>query len=142
MALNARRQRFVELFTGPALGNGAEACRRAGYKATRAKITASELLRDPEVQEAIRARQAPAQEASVASRTEALTRLTRIVRSEGEKTPNVIRAIEVISRMSGWDWTRIELLGGDLDLSKLDDDQLGRLEELVREQQELVAAAR
>lgn len=51
MALSGRQQRFVEEYTCGA--NGAAAARNAGYSTNRAKVTASELLKNPQILKAI-----------------------------------------------------------------------------------------
>ena len=48
--ITARHRRFVELYTGEEMGNGAAAARGAGYSETRARHTAYDLLQDEDIQ--------------------------------------------------------------------------------------------
>ena len=51
--LNLRQRVFVLHYVGEAKGNGAEAARLAGYAKNSARITASKLLSNPNIQKAI-----------------------------------------------------------------------------------------
>jgi hypothetical protein len=53
MSLTRRQQTFVLEYLADPERNGAASARRAGFKAKRAAITASELLHDPKIQTAI-----------------------------------------------------------------------------------------
>jgi hypothetical protein len=53
MALTHLQQRFVTEYLADLERNGAAAARRAGYKAYRSHTTASELLHNPEIKQAI-----------------------------------------------------------------------------------------
>ena len=56
MALTKRRRLFVMEYTADPKAGQAQAAIRAGFSPKRAKETASELMRDPEVKEAIQRR--------------------------------------------------------------------------------------
>ena len=53
MSLTHLQQRFVIEYLADPERNGAAAARRAGYKADRSHTTASELLHNPEIKQAI-----------------------------------------------------------------------------------------
>jgi phage terminase small subunit len=48
--ITTRHRRFVQLYTGEAMGNGAAAARGAGYSESRARKTAYDLLQDADIQ--------------------------------------------------------------------------------------------
>lgn len=50
----ARKDKFIEIYANMEIPNGSEAARKAGFSPTRATVTASELLKDPYVQEQLR----------------------------------------------------------------------------------------
>lgn len=50
----ARKDKFIEIYSNMEIPNGSEAARQAGFSPTRATVTASELLKDPYVQEQLR----------------------------------------------------------------------------------------
>ena len=64
--LRPKQQAFVDAYVGPAKGNGAEACRMAGYKGSPAVLAsqARQNLALPHISAAIEARQASASEAA------------------------------------------------------------------------------
>jgi phage terminase small subunit len=57
MALTKRKQLFVAEYLADPKSNGAQAVIRAGFSEKRAKVTASELLKDPEIKAAIEHKQ-------------------------------------------------------------------------------------
>lgn len=76
--ITARHKRFVDLYCGECMGNGAAAARQAGYSEKRARVTASELLDDPDIQEMIDER---FEELGMSS-AEATKRMTDIARAD------------------------------------------------------------
>ena len=53
MALRKMQQAFVNEYVADPRGNATQAAIRAGYASARAKITACELMKNPEIQQAI-----------------------------------------------------------------------------------------
>ncbi len=130
MALTDRQRRFVEHYV--ALGNGAEAARQAGYKnGPGIYETAAELLRKPEIREAVDARQANTANELGLTRQWVLQQLAAKTDSEGASG---VRALELIGKAHGmWvDRANVEMggqvvytldLGGAVDV--VDDDPEG-----------------
>src|SRR3990172_3976689 len=80
--LSEKERRFCDAYAGDAAGNGAEACRMAGYKATVVSLwtNAWRLLRKVDIKRAIDARMES--DPLVAGRVERLRFLTSVLRGE------------------------------------------------------------
>lgn len=101
--LSERERRFVDAFMGEAKGNGTKAAILSGYRAHSARIQASKLLAKGNIQEAIAARVARLEQASIADATERRERLTRILRNDHPLADagDSIRAIDLLNKMDG-----------------------------------------
>jgi phage terminase small subunit len=80
MALNPRRQRFVEEYARD--GNGAAAALRAGYSPKSAKVQASQLLTDPNVRAAVKQARARVQSHAEMTAVEVLKELALLACSD------------------------------------------------------------
>jgi len=80
--LSEKERRFCDAYAGDAAGNGAKACRMAGYEATDASLAtiAWRLLRKVDIKRAIDARMES--DPLVAGRVERLRFLTSVLRGE------------------------------------------------------------
>lgn len=85
-----RQRRFAESFTGPAMGNGTEAARLAGYKGSDnvLAVQASANLRNPKVVALIEEMNATIRSAAIMTAEERQRWLTKVVR--GEETDTAI----------------------------------------------------
>jgi len=112
--MTPKQKAFVAAYAG----NGPEAAEAAGYKGSRATLrqVAYELMQRPEVREAIAERQTTRIERLIASREEVEERLTAVVR--GEDVELALKAISLLSKMRGWQQTKV-LLEGKMTLEQL-----------------------
>lgn len=112
--LTPKRQRFVEAYTGEAMGNATEAARIAGY--AKPHPEGSRLLRIATVAEAVAKASRATQSAAIATREERQAMLTRIMRGDepevrydavGEPIEaqaamrDRIKALELLGKMQG-----------------------------------------
>jgi hypothetical protein len=80
MGISPAHQRFIDEYTANPR-SGADAARRAGYSPSRAKTTAYELLRKPEIAEAIKLKQEGLRELVGYSREDAVKELMAILKN-------------------------------------------------------------
>lgn len=100
-ALTPKQQRFVDLYDG----NGTEAARLAGYGGNDnvLAVTARDLLRNPKIDAAIKARIAKSAEGRaikrrIASREERQEFWTRTMEDDGEEMPVRLKASELLAK--------------------------------------------
>lgn len=81
--LKERQQRFVDYYIQS--DNGAESARKAGYAPNSARVTAAQLLANPNVQEAIRERLKQLESERIAKTEEILRHITSTMRGDVEE---------------------------------------------------------
>jgi phage terminase small subunit len=100
MGLTAVQQRFVDEYTAnPA--NAAEAARKAGYKASRAKVTACELIKHPKIAEAIKRQRAQIREQTNYNRDMAINDLLEVINNSGTRARDKILAVRTVAELLG-----------------------------------------
>lgn len=97
--LTARRQAFVDAYTGPAMGNASEAARLAGY--AHAGVEGHRLLKNAKIQQEIAKVSQPRQDAAIADRAERLQFYSMVMRDEAESTRDRARAAELLGKVQG-----------------------------------------
>lgn len=127
MTLNARQRAFVRAYTsGKTLGNGTQSAKKAGYGGSdeTLAVQASRLLSDAKVVEAIAAREADQDDASIADRYEREQFLASVMRgAESERDAlgepvsvamrDRLKAAELLGKMGGDFIERREITGKD-----------------------------
>lgn len=106
--LTSKQQRFVDAFTGPALGNATEAARMAGYRGGERACSArgAECLANELVKAAIEERTAAVRSEAVMSSYERQVWLTKVMRGEtdGDSKPGWrerLSACDQLNKMQG-----------------------------------------
>ena len=97
--MNDRQKRFCEFYAENP--DGTDAAIKAGYSPRTAASIGSENLRKPELLEYIRKLQDQAAAGRVASILTAKAFLSDVLRNQGEKTADRIRAAELLMKSSG-----------------------------------------
>lgn len=97
--LGYRHKLFIENYEG--IGTGEKAALAAGYKASRARVTACELLQDPGIQEELRKKAARKYRDDVAVTDEVLARLSEIIRDKSAKNIAVVQAADKLLKAFG-----------------------------------------
>lgn len=97
--MTLRQQKFVQNYLK--VGNAKRAAIDAGYSEKTAAVTASKLLTNPNISQAVAACRAESASSSIADYTECCERLTEIARESGG--PVAIKAIERLAKMRGYD---------------------------------------
>ncbi len=100
MPLNPRRQRFIEEYTA-APANAAAAARKAGFSTSRAKVTACELLKNPDVKQAIEQEQIRFRAQIEYTRENAVQDLMQIIRGNTSAATHKIAAIRELGKLYG-----------------------------------------
>ncbi|MGH9811541.1 MAG: terminase small subunit [Candidatus Acidiferrales bacterium] len=117
--LNARQQRFAEVYQG----NATEAARKAGYEGTDASLATmgQRLLRKVEIRRAIATREKTERREHIATRQERQQFWSAVMADRREKMRDRLRAAELLGKSEGDFIERIE-------------HEVGKtLEDLVRE---------
>lgn len=116
MALSTREQKFVDAYAG----NGAQACRAAGYKGNVQVLSgqARRLLNKAKVKEAIRARERLEAKAAIATRQERQAFWTSTLRDRGVERRDRLKASELLGRSEA-DFTEKLEVKGELTLEAL-----------------------
>jgi hypothetical protein len=99
--LNEREKRFVDEFLGPQGGNGTRSAIAAGYSRAGARVQASRLLTNANVQHAIVSRVKDREQAAIASADERDRILSAIARNPSVEARDRIRAIAELNKCSG-----------------------------------------
>jgi hypothetical protein len=110
-ALSERERRFVEAYMGEAKGVATKAALLAGYSPKTAAKQGSRLLTKGNIQQAVTDRQLD--DPAVMDRRERQELLSTIARAVDEATPNKLKAIDQLSKISGDYIDRHELTGKD-----------------------------
>lgn len=97
MALSHRQQAFIDNYTG----NATEAAKLAGYSAATAYSSGQRLLKQPQIAEAIRAREQERQAPNIANREQRLAFWTAVMRDPDESTRDRLRASELLAKAQG-----------------------------------------
>lgn len=118
--LNARQKKFAEYYAQS--GNAAESARKAGYSETYAEHRTDEMLRNVEVAEYIKQLSDKLKDERIISAKDRQVILSDIAKSKDEETPDRIRAIDTLNKMTGEYLNKIEVSGTlKAEQSKLDD---------------------
>ena len=104
MALTPKRQAFVQAYAG----NATTAAKAAGYSERTAHVIGHELLKKPEIQEAIQNRTGERVNSLIADREERQAFWTSVLRDEGTDLKDRLRASELLARSEGDFLDRIE----------------------------------
>jgi phage terminase small subunit len=108
VALTPKQAKFVAAYEG----NGAEAARKAGYKAKRLDQAAYEILRNPEVAAAIQARSKSEASSLVADRAERQRFWTEVLRDGSQELRDRLKASELLGKSQADFLDRVEHQGG------------------------------
>lgn len=116
MALNARQQAFVDCYAG----NATDAARKAGYTGSDAVlgVTGHNLLKNPKVSAAIKARQAAPRALRIATREERQAFWTETLLDEKQRMADRLKAAELLGRSEA-DFTEKLIMKGELTLAQL-----------------------
>ena len=118
--LNARQKKFAEYYAQS--GNAAESARKAGYSETYAEHRTDEMLRNVEVAEYIKQLSDKLKDERIISAKDRQVILSDIAKSDEELTPDRIRAIDTLNKMTGEYLNKVEVSGTlKAEQSKLDD---------------------
>lgn len=99
MALTAKQRRFVEVYAG----NGTEAARLAGYAGSDNVLAqvGRNNLRNPQIAQAIREREARTLTPAIASRQERQAFWTDVMRNDDEQMFARLKAAELLAKSEG-----------------------------------------
>ena len=118
--LNPRQKKFAEYYAQS--GNTVQSAIKAGYSENYANARAYELLDNVGVLEYIKELTAKAQRDRIITAIERQAILSDIAKSKQEETPDRIRAIDTLNKMTGEYLSKIEVSGSlKTEQSKLDD---------------------
>lgn len=107
--LTAKQQRFIEAYTG----NATEAAKVAGYSEKSAEKIGRDLLRNPTVAEAIRARESQAIKPLIASRQKRQEFWSMTMQDTAEDMRNRLKASELLGKSEGDFLSKVETTGKD-----------------------------
>jgi len=97
MSLTQKQQAFIECYSG----NATEAAKLAGYSEATAYSQGQRLLKQPEIAEAIRAREQERQAANIADREQRFAFWTAVMRDNNESTRDRLKASELLAKAQG-----------------------------------------
>lgn len=97
--LNDRQKAFAEHYA--ACGNGAEACRRAGYSQKTARTQASELLTNPDILDYVAQLREETASARIASIAQIRAFWSDIFHDEAQRISDRLRASELLAKSAG-----------------------------------------
>lgn len=118
--LNARQKKFAEYYAQS--GKAADSARKAGYSETYAEHRTDEMLRNVEVAEYIKQLSEKLKDERIISAKDRQVILSDIAKSDEELTPDRIRAIDTLNKMTGEYLNKVEVSGTlKAEQSKLDD---------------------
>lgn len=118
--LNARQKKFAEYYAQS--GNTVQSAIKAGYSEKYANADACKILENPRVSEYIKELTAKAQQDRIITAIERQAILSDIAKSNEELTPDRIRAIDTLNKMTGEYLNKVEVSGTlKAEQSKLDD---------------------
>jgi len=96
--LTPKRQRFVDAYTGEAMGNATEAARIAGY--AHPGEEGYRLLKNARVQAEVQRLSQPAKQAAIATREERLAFYTAMMRGDAQDKDR-LKAAELLGKVQG-----------------------------------------
>lgn len=118
--LNARQKKFAEYYAQS--GNTVQSAIKAGYSENYANTNACKLLENDRVSEYIKELATKAQQDRIITAVERQAILSDIAKSKEELTPDRIRAIDTLNKMTGEYLNKVEVSGTlKAEQSKLDD---------------------
>lgn len=118
--LNIRQKKFAEYYAQS--GNTVQSAIKAGYSEKYANADACKILENPRVAECIKKFTAKAQQDRIITAIERQAILSDIAKSKDEETPDRIRAIDTLNKMTGEYLNKVEVSGTlKAEQSKLDD---------------------
>lgn len=118
--LSPRQKRFAEYYAQS--GNTVQSAIKAGYSEKYANADACKILENPRVTDYIKELTAKAQRDRIITAIERQAILSDIAKSKQEETPDRIRAIDTLNKMTGEYLSKIEVSGSlKTEQSKLDD---------------------
>ncbi|MGN0501472.1 MAG: terminase small subunit [Ruminococcus sp.] len=118
--LNARQKKFAEYYAQS--GNTVQSAIKAGYSENYANTNACKLLENDRVLKYIKELTAKAQQDRIITAVERQAILSDIAKSKDEETPDRIRAIDTLNKMTGEYLNKVEVSGTlKAEQSKLDD---------------------
>lgn len=118
--LNARQKKFAEYYAQS--GNTVQSAIKAGYSENYANTNACKLLENDRVSEYIKELATKAQQDRIITAVERQAILSDIAKSKDEETPDRIRAIDTLNKMTGEYLNKVEVSGTlKAEQSKLDD---------------------
>lgn len=126
MKLTEKRQRFVEAYLGPAMGNATEAARIAKY--AHPGQQGHRLLKDVHVSSAIKKGLAKVRSGAIADREERLAFYSEVMRSEEHAAKDRLKAAELLGKVGGDFVVKVEVETKNVPASR--EEALARLEEL------------
>ena len=97
MSLTQKQQAFIDCYTG----NATEAAKLAGYSEATAYSSGQRLLKQPQIAEAIRAREQERQAPNIADREQRFAFWTSVMRDTNESTRDRLRASELLAKAQG-----------------------------------------
>ena len=95
--LTAKQRAFIEAYTG----NATEAAKLAGYSEATAYSSGQRLLKQPQIAEAIRAREQERQAPNIADREQRFAFWTSVMRDTNESTRDRLKASELLGKAQG-----------------------------------------
>ena len=109
--LNARQKKFAEYFVQS--GNAAESARRAGYSKSYAEHRTDEMLRNVDIAEYIKELSDKLKDERILSAKDRQLILSEIAKNENhiEDTSDVIKAIDLLNKMTGEYLNKVEVNG-------------------------------
>lgn len=118
--LNARQKKFAEYYAQS--GNASDSARKAGYSVKYINANVQKLLQNTAITEYIKELTAKAQQDRIITAVERQAILSDIAKSKDEETPDRIRAIDTLNKMTGEYLNKVEVSGTlKAEQSKLDD---------------------
>ena len=118
--LNARQKKFAEYYAQS--GNAAESAKKAGYSEKFAAQNADKLLKNTNISEYIKQLSDKLKDERIISAKDRQVILSDIAKSDEELTPDRIRAIDTLNKMTGEYLNKVEVSGTlKAEQSKLDD---------------------
>lgn len=116
-----KQQAFIEAYAG----NGSEAAIAAGYAPKSARVTAAQLLANPSIAAAIKARQEKRLKPLIATREDRQAMWTAVMRDESVAMKDRLKASELLGR-SECDFTEKVEVAGSIDIGVLFDPEKRR----------------
>ena len=109
--LNARQKKFAEYYAQS--GNAAESARRAGYSKSYAEHRTDEMLRNVDISEYIKELSDKLKDERILSAKDRQLILSEIARNKNhiEETGDVIKAIDLLNKMTGEYLNKVEVNG-------------------------------